>query len=82
MDTRRIGSLEVSVVGPGCNNFGRRLDSDATSAVDAGINFFDTADVYGAKRRHACPANPGPLRVRVCLGWSGHRIESREQIQG
>jgi len=55
MDTRRIGSLEVSIVGLGCNNFGRRLDSDATSAVvdaalDAGINFFDTADVYGGTR--------------------------------
>ena len=53
MDTRRIGSLEVSVVGLGCNNFGRRLDSGATSAVvdaalDAGVNFFDTADVYGS----------------------------------
>src|SRR5215207_1756968 len=55
MDTRRIGSLEVSVVGLGCNNFGRRLDSDATSAVvdaalDAGITFFDTADVYGGTK--------------------------------
>jgi len=55
MDTRRIGSLEVSIVGLGCNNFGRRLDSDATAAVvdaalDAGINFFDTADVYGGTR--------------------------------
>lgn len=55
MDTRRIGSLEVSVVGLGCNNFGRRLDSDATSAVvdaalDQGINFFDTADVYGGTK--------------------------------
>jgi aryl-alcohol dehydrogenase-like predicted oxidoreductase len=55
MDTRRIGSLEVSVVGLGCNNFGRRLDSGATSAVvdaalDAGINFFDTADVYGGTK--------------------------------
>jgi aryl-alcohol dehydrogenase-like predicted oxidoreductase len=52
METRRIGSLEVSVVGMGCNNFGRRLDADATSdivhaALDAGITFFDTADVYG-----------------------------------
>jgi aryl-alcohol dehydrogenase-like predicted oxidoreductase len=52
MDTRRIGTLEVSVVGLGCNNFGRRLDFDATSAVvdaalEAGITFFDTADVYG-----------------------------------
>jgi aryl-alcohol dehydrogenase-like predicted oxidoreductase len=55
MDTRRIGSLEVSVLGLGCNNFGRRLDSDATSAVvhaalDEGINFFDTADVYGGTK--------------------------------
>lgn len=55
MDTRRIGSLEVSVVGLGCNNFGRRLDSGATLAVvdaalDAGINFFDTADVYGGTK--------------------------------
>ena len=52
METRSIGSLEVSVVGLGCNNFGRRLDAAQTAAVvdaalDAGINFFDTADVYG-----------------------------------
>jgi aryl-alcohol dehydrogenase-like predicted oxidoreductase len=52
MDTRRIGFLEVSVVGLGCNNFGRRLDAEATSAVvdaalEAGITFFDTADTYG-----------------------------------
>ena len=55
MDTRRVGSLEVSVVGLGCNNFGRRLDSDATltvvdAAIDEGITFFDTADVYGDTR--------------------------------
>jgi aryl-alcohol dehydrogenase-like predicted oxidoreductase len=44
--------VEASVVGLGCNNFGRRLDLDATAAVletalDAGITFFDTADIYG-----------------------------------
>src|SRR5215218_10876420 len=55
MDTRRIGSLEVSVVGLGCNNFGRRLDFDATKAVvdaalEAGITFFDTADTYDGTR--------------------------------
>src|SRR5918997_1472413 len=55
METRRIGSLEASVVGLGCNNFGYRLGADTTSAVvdaalDAGINFFDTADVYGDTR--------------------------------
>ena len=52
MRTRHIGPLEVSLVGLGCNNFGRRLDAAATdrvvhAALDAGINFFDTADVYG-----------------------------------
>jgi aryl-alcohol dehydrogenase-like predicted oxidoreductase len=52
MDTRRIGSLEVSVVGLGCNNFGGRMDEARTKAVvdaaiDAGITFFDTADIYG-----------------------------------
>ena len=33
METRRIGSLEVPVVGLGCNNFGRRIDEDASRAV-------------------------------------------------
>ncbi len=52
MKTRRIGSLEVSVVGLGCNNFGWRLDAAQTASVvnaalDAGITLFDTADVYG-----------------------------------
>lgn len=52
MRKRRIGSLEVSVVGLGCNNFGRRLDEAATrsvvdAALDTGVDFFDTADVYG-----------------------------------
>ncbi|HET7225392.1 MAG TPA: aldo/keto reductase [Candidatus Eisenbacteria bacterium] len=52
MQTRAIGSLRVSIVGIGCNNFGRRIDAAATdevvhAALDAGINFFDTADIYG-----------------------------------
>jgi aryl-alcohol dehydrogenase-like predicted oxidoreductase len=56
MDTRKIGSLDVSVIGLGCNNFGRRLDEPATArvvhaALDAGINFFDTADIYGGSGR-------------------------------
>jgi aryl-alcohol dehydrogenase-like predicted oxidoreductase len=52
METRKIGSLNVSIVGLGCNNFGWRLDYDRTVAVvdaalEAGINFLDTADIYG-----------------------------------
>jgi aryl-alcohol dehydrogenase-like predicted oxidoreductase len=55
MEKRRIGSLQVSVVGLGCNNFGWRLDADATASVvhaalDSGVNFFDTADIYGGTR--------------------------------
>src|SRR5436853_210067 len=53
MEYRKLGSLNVSLVGIGCNNFGWRIDAAGTAAVvdtalDAGINFFDTADVYGA----------------------------------
>ncbi|GID95530.1 aldo/keto reductase [Amorphoplanes digitatis] len=54
MSFRRLGTsgLVVSVVGIGCNNFGRKLDVDGTRAVvdaafDAGITLFDTADIYG-----------------------------------
>ncbi|MEU8655471.1 aldo/keto reductase [Actinoplanes philippinensis] len=54
MTYRRLGDsgLVVSVVGIGCNNFGRKLDADGTrevvdAAIDAGINLFDTADIYG-----------------------------------
>jgi aryl-alcohol dehydrogenase-like predicted oxidoreductase len=55
METRMIGSLEVSVVGLGCNNFGMRIGRKETAAVvdaalDAGINFFDTADIYGGTK--------------------------------
>ena len=52
--THELGSsgLEVSRVGLGCNNFGRRLDLEGTRAVveaalAEGITFVDTADVYG-----------------------------------
>jgi aryl-alcohol dehydrogenase-like predicted oxidoreductase len=55
METRRIGSLDATVVGLGCNNFGMRLDAGATAqvitaALDAGVTFFDTADSYGRGR--------------------------------
>ena len=54
MRFRRLGNsgLVVSVVGIGSNNFGRKVDDAGTKAVvdaaiDHGINFFDTADIYG-----------------------------------
>jgi aryl-alcohol dehydrogenase-like predicted oxidoreductase len=55
MRFRRLGDsgLVVSVVGIGCNNFGGRIDAQRTdevvhAALDAGVNLFDTADVYGS----------------------------------
>jgi len=55
MQTRAIGSIQASTIGLGCNNFGRRLDEGGSRAVvhaalDAGITFFDTADIYGGTR--------------------------------
>ena len=54
MEYRTLGrsGLKVSAVGLGCNNFGMRIDEAATQtvvdkAIELGINFFDTADIYG-----------------------------------
>jgi aryl-alcohol dehydrogenase-like predicted oxidoreductase len=56
MEIRNLGrsGLRVSAIGLGCNNFGGRIDLDATRrvvhrALDAGITLFDTADVYGER---------------------------------
>jgi aryl-alcohol dehydrogenase-like predicted oxidoreductase len=53
MDIRNLGGsgLRVSAVGLGCNNFGQRIDLEASrkvihKAIDLGITLFDTADIY------------------------------------
>ncbi|MDD9945245.1 MAG: aldo/keto reductase [Myxococcales bacterium] len=58
MEYRRLGGtgLKVSAVGLGCNNFGMRVDQATTdrvvhTAIDRGINLFDTADIYGGAGR-------------------------------
>jgi aryl-alcohol dehydrogenase-like predicted oxidoreductase len=54
LPTRSLGDdgPEVSVIGLGCNNFGRRVDLDGTravvdAAIEEGITFFDTSNTYG-----------------------------------
>lgn len=58
METRELGrsGLKASVVGLGCNNFGRAktvthsqagTNAVLTAALDAGVTFWDTADIYG-----------------------------------
>jgi len=56
MLTRNLGrsGLRVSLVGLGCNNFGARIDLEATrkvvdAAIENGITLFDTADIYGER---------------------------------
>jgi aryl-alcohol dehydrogenase-like predicted oxidoreductase len=54
VDSRRLGELEVSVVGLGCSQLGGGLgraeaDELIGAALDAGITLFDTADVYGGE---------------------------------
>jgi aryl-alcohol dehydrogenase-like predicted oxidoreductase len=61
----------VSTVGLGCNNFGMRIDADATAAVvdaalDVGITLFDTADSYGTSEELLAPLLKG-RRDRVVL---------------
>lgn len=79
METRTLGTspLAVSVVGLGCNNLGRpgtlTLDQAGTDAVvhaalDAGITFFDTADVYGAEY--------GLSETRLGAALAGRRDEA------
>jgi aryl-alcohol dehydrogenase-like predicted oxidoreductase len=56
METRSIGSLSASIIGLGCNNFGRRItdesqvQSTVDACLDAGVTFFDTADIYGGTK--------------------------------
>jgi aryl-alcohol dehydrogenase-like predicted oxidoreductase len=55
MEKRKIGGekgFDISIVGLGCNAFGRRIDQNAAinvinGALDSGISFFDTAEGYG-----------------------------------
>ncbi len=56
MEQRELGDsgIRVSVVGLGCNNFGGRIDGAATrrvvdAALDAGVTFLDTANIYGGR---------------------------------
>lgn len=86
METRRIGSLEVTVVGLGCNNFGSRLNAQETArvvdaAIAAGINFFDTADIYGGTRSEEFIGRAlGPRRSQVLIATKfGMKVDEQRQ---
>ncbi|MGB0102486.1 MAG: aldo/keto reductase [Nocardioides sp.] len=75
MQTRTLGNdgPGLSVLGLGCNNFGMKLDVDETRAVvgaalDAGINHFDTAEMYGGGRSEEyLAASLGSLRDEAVI---------------
>ena len=86
LPTRAIGSLAVSTVGLGCNNFGGRIDEEQTrqvvaASLDAGITFFDTADIYGGTRSEEFLGKAlGPRRSEVVLATKfGMPIDDRRK---
>jgi aryl-alcohol dehydrogenase-like predicted oxidoreductase len=100
MQTRRIGSLTVSAIGLGCNNFGMTIDERRSAdvvhaALDAGINFFDTADMYGGtkseeflgkalvgRRDHAIIATKFGMRVDAGRPGGARPDYIRQSVEG
>jgi aryl-alcohol dehydrogenase-like predicted oxidoreductase len=69
--------LVVSAVGLGCNNFGGRLDLERTrevvdAALDAGITFFDTADIYGNRGNSERSSKLLQAATTACWRRFGH----------
>lgn len=78
METRRLGDMQVSITGLGLAQFGRDGDYAKAerlihAALDAGINFFDTADIYGH-------ADDGSYHAEEFLGRALQGRRSRAQI--
>lgn len=89
MRSATLGGLEVSVLGLGCNTFGRSIDQRAAEAVvhaalDVGMTFFDTSDNYGGGRSEAMLGSAlGSRRdeVRVATKF-GSKIEGVDGTGG
>jgi len=92
METRKLGAsdLDVTLVGLGCNNFGLRIDTEASRAVirtalDLGITFFDTADVYGNRGgSETCLGQflGGRRKDIVLAGKFGNPMDEAETLKG
>lgn len=79
MEQRTLGHapFTVSAVGLGCNNFGRKgtasesqegTNAVVAAALDAGVSFFDTADLYGGEW--------GVSETLMGNAWKGRRDEA------
>ncbi len=93
VDKRKLGNsgIEVSIVGVGCNNFGRRIHNVAGAravvdrAIDLGITLFDTADAYGNGTSESFLGETiGKRRHQVVIatkfGWGSPSGASRRTI--
>jgi aryl-alcohol dehydrogenase-like predicted oxidoreductase len=86
MKSRRIGSLTVSIVGLGCNNFGWGLQETEServihAAIDAGITLLDTADIYGGTKSETFlgRALAGRRHSVVIATKFGMKVDDRRQ---
>jgi len=86
LERRKIGKLEVSLTGLGCNNFGWRIDEAASArvidaAIEAGINFFDTADLYdkGNSEEYLGRALGGKRREVIIATKFGMKLDEARQ---
>jgi aryl-alcohol dehydrogenase-like predicted oxidoreductase len=92
MERRNLGNsgLSVSAVGLGCNNIGRTLDLEASrrvihAALDHGISFFDTGDVYGRRGGSETIIGKvlGPRRKDVVIATKfGRPMDTEGKLQG
>ncbi|MCC5794941.1 MAG: aldo/keto reductase [Chromatiales bacterium] len=93
MEYRSLGrsGLSVSAVGLGCMNFGMMNDADESAAIVAralelGVNFFDTADVYGQRGRSEefLGRALGPRRSEVVIAtkFAGPMSSTQDWMQG
>lgn len=93
MQERNLGTsgLRVSVVGIGCNNFGGRIDTAETGrvidkAIDLGITFFDTADMYsnrGGSETAMGEVLKGGKRQKIVLATKcGMQMDEAGKLKG
>jgi len=80
--TRALGALQVTVVGLGTNNFGMRIDEEKShrvidAALEAGINFFDTADMYGPSEEFIGRALEGRREQVILATKFGKPVEGK-----
>lgn len=93
MEYRNLGrsGLQVSVIGLGCMPFGMSIEEEASAAIvhralELGINFFDTADIYGDRGKSEVWLGRalGKRRPEVVIAtkFAGPMSSSRRDMQG